>query len=398
MTTLAEPRAKGRDDRPRTAIGRLADGRFFFAILIALRIIMLLSTIRAIQLNPDRLDDARRLQQIATTDGRPWRDVEVEYAPVEVVLVRLVAGSTTVDTGIRLALLAFLGDVVTFAILRRVWGHRAGIRYLALGTPLLPLIYYHFDPIPTAMAVGAVALASRGRERIGGTTLALAMLAKVWAVVLAPMWVLERRRSALAWFLGFAAIGGLSWIAYGGTGAPGQVATFRHATGWHVASVVGDVVWLLTGGPAFVHSGTIRVGSVPGWAPALLIACGLALIVLIWRRARDWPGPPAGAPALAAVTALCLVSPLFSVQYVWWLLPFAAVATLGPRGRVFGGLTAAASVLSIAIAYALVFGEPHVAGTAATVGRWLVLARNISCVAIVASFIWYARRETGARS
>jgi hypothetical protein len=40
---------------------------------------------------------------------------------------------------------------------------------------------------------------------------------------------------------------------------------------------------------------------------------------------------PAGGPALAAVAVLLVLSPVFSPQYVAWLLPWAAVASLDAR-------------------------------------------------------------------
>ena len=74
------------------------------------------------------------------------------------------------------------------------------------------------------------------------------------------------------------------------------------------------------------------------WAKAVLLSAVVAAVTWIWARRRS-EMEPAGAPALAAVTALLVLSPLFSVQYTAWLVPWAAVAALGARReRTMAGL------------------------------------------------------------
>jgi len=375
---------------PRGPVATVATRPVTVACLLSLHLVLFLWTFRATDLGADQLDDASRFHAIATAPGVPYRDRPVEYAPGETLLIELLGHGSVVATARAVAVVSFGADLATFALLRRRAGARAASRYLALGAPLLPFIYLRLDPVPTALAVLAVALADRARERVGGVALAVAALAKAWAVVLAPWWLVTRRRTALTWFAAAAAIGLAVWLFVGGLGAPGQVATFRHATGWHVAGSVGDLVWLVGGGTPSVQAGALRIGVVPGWAPIALALAAIATETAIWRRATPVEG--IGPPALAAVAALVLASPLFSIQYVWWFLPWAAISPV-ERSRLPLVGTFLVAVLTLLLAWALVWGGPHVTGFRGTVGAWAALARNLGCATIVG---WYLLRRRGA--
>jgi hypothetical protein len=67
------------------------------------------------------------------------------------------------------------------------------------------------------------------------------------------------------------------------------------------------------------------------WAKALLGLVLLALLAVIWIRARSRNDDPGGRPALASVAALLLCTPLFSTQYAMWLLPWAGVTSARDR-------------------------------------------------------------------
>src|SRR5204862_1238191 len=79
------------------------------------------------------------------------------------------------------------------------------------------------------------------------------------------------------------------------------------------------------------EQGANRTGDIPGWARvalAVLLVLGLAAV---WWRARRVRVDPAGAPALAAVATLLVLSPVLSPGYIAWLLPWAAVSYLDSR-------------------------------------------------------------------
>jgi hypothetical protein len=271
--------------------------------------------------------DVFRFLDVAGVSG-PWRDVPIEYAPGEFLLIRGLFDSGSAETAaVRLAIIAFAGHLATWGGVRWGWGRSAGLRYLIAALPLLLLMYERIDLVPVALAAWGLALAVRGRARGAGAVLAIAVLTKLWPIVLVPGIVLRGGRRAGSWFAGIVATGALGWVAYGGWDAPRQVMTFRGARGWEVGSTVGALVWIFGGGPVREEAGSGRVGVAPMWAKVLLGLLLLALLSIIWIRARARHQDPGGPPALASIAALLLCTPLFSTQYAMWLLPWAGVTS-----------------------------------------------------------------------
>ena len=363
-------------------------------LLIAVRVIVLVATLRADHSGPVKDDDVLRFGQIATTAGRPYRDFQVEYMPVELLTIRAIAGDGASATATRLALLSFTCDLAAAAALWYGWGRRAAALYLLIGLPLQTFILYRIDPLVVALAAWSMALAKRDRDGPAGAVLALAVLTKLWPVVLLPWFLVARRRRAVAMFAIVAGSGLLVWVLVGGLRAPWQVLTFRGASGWAVESTVGSVVWLATGGPIRLESGAVRTGSAPLWARALLLGVIVAIVARIWMRLRDDNADASGAPALAAITALIALSPLFSVQYTCWLVPWIAIAVLGARRE------RNTAMFGIAIVFlggllAVLYGN----ATETIVGsiKVLLLLRNVTCVALVAYWLISGnKRRAGA--
>ena len=154
----------------------------------------------------------------------------------------------------------------------------------------------------------------------------LAILAKLWPVVLLPVLVLRRARRAMVGTLVTLGVAGLAWVAILGPKAPFQVISFRGATGWAIESTVGNLVWTCHGRTDLSAGGrgADRRRALVGRRVALLFL--LASLVLIWRRAHREDRALSGGASLAAVLALLVCSPLFSTQYVAWLTPWAALA------------------------------------------------------------------------
>lgn len=65
--------------------------------------------------------DIARFHQIATSEGRPYRDFEVEYAPAETIAIGSIAGGDVRNTAERLPTLAFVCDLLAFAGLWYGW-------------------------------------------------------------------------------------------------------------------------------------------------------------------------------------------------------------------------------------------------------------------------------------
>jgi len=147
-----------------------------------------------------------------------------------------------------------------------------------------------------------------------------------------------------------------------------------------VGSTIGVPVWAVTGSDRF-ENGANRAGTIPSGAPEALLLATAVAVTLIWLLARHRDEIPAGAPALAAVAALLAFSPVFSPQYVAWLLPWAAVA--GGDGRRWTWLGAAPVIITgalVTIWYVDINLGPG--------GNQLVLgARNLAVLVIVVVYL-----------
>ena len=351
--------------------------------LVALRVVALVTVVVGVPHYPDSA--AHRFYDIAHHPGIPWRDTPVEYAIGDYVVIRAVGWGSLALTRMLLAVVAFTADLVAWRAVARGWGRDAAIRYLWLGAPLLIFLYRRSDLVPVALAALGLAWARRDRERAGGIALGVAALSKLWPVVVAPALALERKTRALTTAVIAAVAGIVVWIAIGGFDALRQVGTFRGSTGWEIGSAIGVPVWAFTGQHRF-EEGANRAGTIPAGAPEALLALTVVTVTTIWLLARRRDEQPAGAPALAAAAALLVFSPVFSPQYVAWLLPWAAVA--GGDGRRWTWLGAAPVIITgalVTIWYVDVDLGPG--------GNQLVLgARNLSVAVIVVVYLVEALR------
>jgi hypothetical protein len=338
--------------------------------------------------------DVARFVQIAHADGVPYRDVPVEYAPVEYVVIRLVASAAATSAVIRIVGLALACDLATAAMLARGWGRAVAARYLFFGLPLVWLLYLRLDLSTVLLAVAGLALARR-RQVEGGIVLAVGTAAKLWPGALAPAFLVERRRRAFAAFILTATFVAVAWLGVGGTAGFRQVATFRGATGWGAESTVGAVVWVATGGPLRLEQGTTRVGEVSDVARTGLALALAGLLVAIWWRARGRSGAVEGGASLAAVASVVALSPLFSLQYAGWLLPWAAVA----GGEDAGDRRAAVLGFAVAVltgVLSFLYAGGRTPPTAIVAIQVLLLVRNGCCLAIPLVWLGSARDAVGA--
>jgi hypothetical protein len=313
-------------------------------VLLAVRLLMCFVAAESRSVISDA--DITRFRQIATADGRPYRDLEVEYAPAETIVIELLARGSVRSTAVRLAFFALACDLLAFAGLWYGWGRRPAVLYLLIGLPLVPFIYSRLDPLVVMLAIWGLALARRGRERGAGAALAIAGLTKLWPLVVAPAFLIERRMRAARSFACLFAAGIAAWIVYGGVDAIRQVASFRGATGWEIESSIGAIVWLFTGDPFRAERGAPRIGEIPAWSRPLLLLVLVAVLVAIWARARNRRVDAAGAPSLAAICALLALSPVFSLQYAMWIAPWAAITWTDARTARLGRIGFAISLLT----------------------------------------------------
>ena len=333
-------------------------------------------------------DDVARFVEIATAPGTLYRDVPVEYMPLEALLIRGVLDTSLSQAAVRVVAIAATCDVLAFWMVRRWFGERAGRAYLAIALPLQVFMIFRLDMVSVVMVLASFGLATAGWRRTAAAVFAAALLFKLWPIVLLPvLWRRAGRRAALL-LLGIAAAGLLVWIAVGGIDAVRYVTTFRGAQGWHIESTVGSVVALLGAESPRFELGTMRVGSISDAAAwALRGATAVALVAVWWRsRSRD-DAVVEGMPAAAAVAALIACSPVASAQYVAWIVPWMAIAAVERRRVVATAATVVAGVL--AAASFLVYWE--IAGDIRTL-QALSIVRAICVVAIPVAWL-LERRE-----
>jgi Glycosyltransferase family 87 len=344
--------------------------------------------------------DAVRYHEIASAPGTPYRDFEVEQAPVTLAFIEVINDRTFQGTQTRLMWSQLVLDLVVAAIVVWGWGRRAGLAYLLLGLPfvLYPFLYLRLDLLSVALAIGAMALVRRRRAVGGGALLAVASLAKLWSFVLIPSFVVRKSWRALTAFIVTFGAGLIAWVAWSGTSGPRQVLTYRGARGWQIESSVGVVLHAVSHRPAVFERGAMRIGEATAAARFSLLAVGVVLVLAIWLlAARIHPDREHLLDSicpLAAISALLLTSTLLSPQYAAWLLPFAAIAAVtGDRlSAGLAGVIGALSVMSVELFNELTQRDP--------VALSVVMLRNLLLLAlycVVVRRLWKLARPAAAK-
>lgn len=341
--------------------------------------------------------DARRFYKIASQDGRPYRDFEVEYPPVMVAAIEAIDGGTVRSTTVRLMWSQLVIDLAIAAVVAWAWGRRAGIAYLLIGLPFLlyPFIYLRLDLLSVFLAVLGIALVRRRHQYGGGAALAIACFAKLWPVVLVPVLIVRRAWRALAAFVVVGAAGTAAWVAWGGIDGPKQVLTFRGAKGWEFESTVGALVRSVGGATPHIERGAWRVGEVPAVVNGVLAVALLAGVAMAWVLAsRAKPRGTAvldGLAPMAAITVFLVFSPLLSPQFLLWLLPFAAIAAAHGERLVTGLvlLVFALSTALLALLPELIHGG--------TFALFVLISRNAILIALLAALAIRLMQSTGWR-
>jgi uncharacterized membrane protein len=226
---------------------------------------------------------------------------------------------------------------------------RALATYGVLIVAIAPLVAWRYDVFPAMLTALAVASVVAGRPALAGISLALAILAKLYPVVLLPI-LAARYLTAAQWraLLRFG-LAGAAVLALGAApfllAAPSAIFAqldYHARRPLQIESVPAGIVLLaheFGGAPVqVVHAFTsVNVGSplasaflaiLPAVAGLALLSV-LALALLRFRNEHDRSGAVRTetliAYVLAALLALIATSKVFSSQYVVWLLPFAAL-------------------------------------------------------------------------
>jgi Glycosyltransferase family 87 len=340
----------------------------------------------------------------------PYRDFDVEYPPGALPVFVLPAIGSPSAHGYRsrfdlLMLVCGIGTVAAVAAALGALG--AGpIRLLwALGlaavTPLLlgPVVLTRYDLWPAALAAAALAALCAGRDRLSLALLGLAVTAKVYPAVLAPLFVayVWRRRGpreaafAAAIGLGVASAIFAPFVAL----APGGVwdTVVRQTTRPLQIESLGSAV-LIAAHHLFglglrvetSHGSQNLGGSLPdavGAAESAVVLAGL-LALWLWFARRPRSRETLVRASAAAVCLFVAFGKVLSPQYLIWLIPLVPLVR-GRRGVVAGGLFAAALLLTQLWFprhyWNLVFGFGGYESA-------LVLARDVVLVALVGVLVW----------
>ena len=340
-------------------------------------------------------------------DGRvPYRDFGVEYPPGALpafVVPALRDDRWSYDDlfqGLMLvSAVALVG--LTGAAARALGGSAllplgfVTVAWLLLGSVVLT----RYDLYAAAFTAAAVAPLLAGRLRLGSALLGIATAVKVYPAVMLPLalvsaWRRGGRREAAA-CAGSFAVGVAAVVLPFFALAPGGV---LHALGRQLARPLQieslGSSFLLAAHQAFGLGITMRSGSgsqnLDGTLPDVLAAVqGVALVAVLlslWVAFARGPADPARLAryGAASVCAFVALGKVLSPQFLVWVVPLVPLVR-GRRGLTATGLLAAALVLTqLWFPYRYWDLALHFDPTAS----WLVLARDLVLVALLAVLSW----------
>ncbi len=323
----------------------------------------------------------------------PYRDFALAYPPAALVVFAIPSLLGPYETTFSL-LMALCGVGLVFVVGSV---RRSALPFLAV-SPLLigTLAFLRFDFWPALLVAGAVVCLVRERDRLGWALLGVAVAAKLWPLVLVPLaltWSWRRGRdnaelygvgTAAAWFVPFAIIAphGVWDMLREQANRPLQIES------------LGAALVTTFSHPAIDSSHGSQNISGYGWlATLLVIATALALVALWVSFAR---GPIDDARFIrycAAVTcAIVAFGKVLSPQYVIWLLPLVPLVR-GRRGLAATGVLGATFLLTQA------YFPWHYWGYVYGFHRaWIVLARDLALVVLLAVLSYPARRRAAPRT
>jgi len=293
----------------------------------------------------------------------PYRDRVVEYPPYVIpifLLPRLFGEENYLDGFLSLAFIAdWLVKLALFAI---------GLRQSKTARVLLPLLLYcaavpfiHFiylqryDLWPALISLLAIWLFCSKRYIASGLVVAIGIGVKLYPVLFVPpLLVLALRqgnakRFCAGLFFGLMPMGLLSFYL-----PWWRFAEFQAARGLQVESIYASAVWLghLLGfneaqwiytNKWYEVQGPLATAVLP-WARGLFIA-GVGGSTLIGVRAaarlQNISAPQVARLLLVPLLAFVALNQVFSPQYMIWLLPLAALASLEGKPWAFGAISLA---------------------------------------------------------
>jgi hypothetical protein len=351
-------------------------------------------------------------------DGRvPYRDFAVEYPPAALPAFALPA-AVTPGGGYRSYVVAFewlmaLSGAAVAAAAAFVLAKRqptcvslaaaiglVGLAPLALG----PVVVSRFDLWPAALTAAALVTLLGARWRIALAVLGVAVAAKLYSAVLVGpalvyVWRRAGRREAVAAASVLAATIATIFLPFLVLAPHGVVASLtgqasRPLQIESLGSAVLIAIHHLGGLALAVQSGHGSQNLAGSAAATAAIVQGVVqplaiLVVWLWFVRGPSTDERLLRTCAAALTAFVALGKVLSPQFLLWLLPVVPLVR-GRRGVAAGAMFACALVLTqlwfpyryLALAYGF---DP--------VSSWLVLARDLVLVALLAALVWPERRS-----
>lgn len=351
----------------------------------------------------------------ATVHGYlPYRDFGVDYPPGALqafVIPSLWAGPNHVSSYQRIFdfEMALCGAAVVRLVAFVLGRRHASTARIATGvaiaatTPLLLgwIILSRYDLWPAMVTAAAVAALVAGRGRIAFPLLGLAIAVKLYAGILVPValayvWRRRGRREALVCVAALAAVlvacfgpfvvlapHGLANSVIREASRPLQVETLGSSLLLGAHQLAGTKISVATS-----YGSQNLVGNTPDLLAALqTVAQGILLVLILTRFLRR----PQEHDALvlvsaASVCAFVAFGKVLSPQFIVWLIPLVAMLR-GRRGLAAGALLVTVMVLTQVLVhryFRLVF-------ELAPTETWLLVARNLLLVTLVAVLLWPER-------
>jgi hypothetical protein len=353
----------------------------------------------------------------AINDGQvPYRDFQVEYPPGALGAFALPAiGHPSFNVYHRvfqiLMALCGVGALAAMAVALRSVGARpvraaAALAFAALAPLVLgSIVLYRYDLWPAALAVAGLAGVLAGRQRLGFVALGLGFAVKVFPALLVPpalayVWRRRGGREALLCLAAGAAVAAAviaPFLALAPHGVWDSVE--RQASRPLQIESLGSAALVMAhqfGGLGLSvvssHGSQNLAGSRADAVGQIESALLLAALLGIWAAAVLGPARPERLVryAAASVTAFVAFGKVLSPQFMIWLIPLIPLVR-GRRGLAASGLLGLALLLTqlwFPFRYwRLVFSLDA--------GIWfLVLARDLVLVALLAVLVWPSSRGT----
>jgi hypothetical protein len=352
----------------------------------------------------------------------PYRDVRIEYPPAALpvfVVPALAARSGDLSQYRRVfeAEMALCGAAMAALVGFLLVRDRARPARLALGTAVAagsPLalgsvVLSRFDLWPAALTAAALTALVSGRERLAPATLGLAAAAKAYPLVLVPvavLWVAKRsgRRAALAALAVCAAVlvvcvAPFLALAPGGTwdaltrqvSRPLQIESLGAGFLLAAHQLLGVRLDVESS-----HGSQNIAGAAAGALAAVQSAVLLASLLAVWAWFARGPAERSRLlrASAASVCAVVALDKVLSPQFLLWLVPLVPLV----RGR--RGVAACLLLLAAMILTQSWFPSRYwkLAIDLDARASWLVLARDLALVALLAVLVWPERLSARPRA